>query len=56
MVARRILLRGPSRESRDRVSSAFVGADCLLECDEDKMRFEKRLGKIAKAKPAQKSK
>ncbi len=30
----------------------FKSAACDLECDEDKGRFETRLGKIAAAKPA----
>jgi hypothetical protein len=30
----------------------FKSAAGRLECDEDKGRFEKKLGKIAKAKPA----
>jgi hypothetical protein len=30
---------------------AFVSVARRLECDEDKERFEKKLGKIAKAKP-----
>jgi len=32
-------------------SSRFIEAARELECDDDKERFEKRLGKIAKAKP-----
>lgn len=31
-------------------SSRFIEAARELECDDDKRRFEKRLGKIAKAK------
>jgi hypothetical protein len=30
----------------------FVSVARRLECDEDKGRFEKKLGKIARAKPA----
>ena len=32
-------------------SDRFIEAARRLECDDDKARFEKRLGKIAKAKP-----
>jgi len=34
----------------------FIEAARELECDDDKDRFEKRLGKIAKAKPKPESK
>jgi hypothetical protein len=33
-------------------SKRFLEAAKTLECDDDKARFEKRLGKIAKAKPS----
>jgi hypothetical protein len=32
-------------------SKRFIEAAKALECDDDKARFEKRLGKIAKTKP-----
>lgn len=34
----------------------FIEAARQLECDDDKERFEKRLGKVAKAKPKAKAK
>jgi len=33
-------------------SADFASVARRLECDEDKGRFEKKLGKIARAKPA----
>ena len=36
------------KSQRDR----FIETARQLECDEDKERFEEKLGKIAKAKPA----
>lgn len=37
--------------SGSRQSQRFIDAARELGCDDDKTRFEKRLGKIAKAKP-----
>ena len=37
-------------------SDDFKSVARRLECDEDKGRFEKKLGKIAKAKPATQTK
>lgn len=42
----------PSPSKRD----DFESVAKRLECDEDKGRFEKNLGKIAKAKPVEKQK
>ena len=39
--------RKPKPEKRD----DFASVAKRLECDEDKERFEKKLGKIAKLKP-----
>ena len=47
-----------SKESKERMKSQqnkFVKAARELECDEDEKRFNKKLGKIAKAKPLKKS-
>ncbi len=33
-------------------SKRFIEAARALDCDDDKARFEEKLGKIAKAKPA----
>ena len=38
------------RQAR-KVKDDFVSVARRLECDEDKERFEKKLGKIAKAQP-----
>ena len=39
------------RRSSGRQPDDFVSVARRLECDEDKGRFEEKLGKIAKAKP-----
>ena len=43
--------RSQTRPSDLEQSKRFIEAARELECDDDKDRFEKRLGKIAKAKP-----
>jgi hypothetical protein len=42
--------RGSSPKADD-----FISVARRLECDEDKGRFEAKLGKIAKARPSQKN-
>ena len=41
----------PSKTTKAAQHRRFVETARQLECDEDKERFEKKLGKIAKAKP-----
>ena len=41
---------GKTRSSR-KLSDDFESVAKRLECDEDKGRFEEKLGKLAKAKP-----
>lgn len=40
-----------TRPEKAGVNDDFKSVAKRLECDEDKARFEKKLGKIAKAKP-----
>ena len=42
---------GKKPKSRPAAPDDFLSVARRLECDEDKGRFEKKLGKIAKAKP-----
>ena len=41
---------GKARSSR-KIDDDFESVAKRLECDEDKKRFEEKLGKLAKAKP-----
>jgi hypothetical protein len=41
----------PSKDAPKTQHQRFVETARQLECDEDQGRFEKKLGKIAKAKP-----
>ena len=43
--------RSPAKVAAENQRDRFVEAARELECDDDKDRFEKRLGKIAKTKP-----
>jgi hypothetical protein len=47
-------LKSPAEVARKSRSKRFIEAARELECDDNKARFEKRLGKIAKAKPTSK--
>lgn len=44
-----------SKQQRDKNGDDFKSVARRLECDEDKTRFEKALGKIAKVKPQDKT-
>jgi hypothetical protein len=44
--------QGKSPAKSVKQADDFLSVARRLECDEDKERFEKALGKIAKAKPA----
>ncbi len=43
-------MKGKEKQKPKRDDS-FESVAKRLECDEDKVRFEKKLGKLAKAKP-----
>ncbi len=45
-------MKQPRKPQRPKASDDFKSVAKRLECDEDKDRFEAKLGKIAKAKPA----
>ncbi|MGH6677514.1 MAG: hypothetical protein ACREDL_00900 [Bradyrhizobium sp.] len=46
----------PRRRKPEAQVDRFIETARELECDEDKERFEEKLGKIAKAKPDKKPK
>lgn len=43
--------KASSTKAKSQRQDDFKSVAKRLECDEDKARFEKKLGKIAKAKP-----
>ena len=44
--------KAPSAKDKKKGDEDFVSVARRLECDEDKARFERKLKKIAKVKPA----
>ena len=47
--------KSPAKVAPENQRQRFIEAAKAAECDDDKDRFERRLGKIAKAKPKDES-